>query len=109
MYRFMKYILNAFWKHDTPINAEEAIDYIMIIRDNLDNDKHVLETILYQIDEYTLGSVAIYKSEESYFAFLEKNTFQREFSNKENGVIMLEEYKGPAYAVQTELPEERTA
>ena len=38
-----------------------------------------------------------------------KNTFQREFSSKENGVTMLEEYKGPAYAVQTELPEERTA
>ena len=105
----MKYIVNAFWKDDTPINAEEAIDYMMIIRDTFDNEEHVLETIWYQIDEYTHGSVAIYKSEESYHAFLEKNSFQREFAAKESGVTMLEEYKGPAYAVQTELPEERTA
>ena len=78
----MKYILNAFWKHDTPINAEEAIDYMMIIRDNLDNEKHVLETILYQIDEYTLGSVAIYKSKESYFAFWRKTHFRESFQTK---------------------------
>ena len=57
----MKYIVNAFWKHDTPINAEEAIYYMMIIRDTFDNEEHVLETIWYQIDEYTHGSVAIYK------------------------------------------------
>ena len=105
----MKYIVNAFWKHDTPIKAEEAIDYMMIIRDTFDNEEHVLETIWYQIDEYTHGSVAIYKSKESYHAFLEKNSFQREFAANESGVTMLEEYKGPAYAVQTELPEERTA
>ena len=72
MYRLMKYIVSAFWKHDTPINAEEAIDYMMIIRDTFDNEEHVLETIWYQIDEYTHGSVAIYKSEESYHALLEK-------------------------------------
>ena len=38
-YRPMKYIFNAFWKHDTPINAEEAIDYMMIIRDTFDFEK----------------------------------------------------------------------
>ena len=27
----MKYIVNAFWKHEKPINAEEAIDYMMIL------------------------------------------------------------------------------
>ena len=37
-YRLMKYIVNAFWKHDTPIKAEEAIDYMMIIRDTFDNE-----------------------------------------------------------------------
>jgi len=105
----MKYIVNAFWKHEKPINAEEAIDYMMIVRDTFDNEEHVLETIRYQIDEYTHGSVAIYKSEDSYHAFLEKNTFQRDFAAKEGGVTMIEEYKGPAYAVQTELPEDRTA
>ncbi len=52
-YRLMKYIVNAFWKDDTPINAEEAIDYMMIIRDTFDKEEHVLETIWYQIDEYT--------------------------------------------------------
>ena len=44
----MKYIVNAFWKRP-PINAEEAIDCMMIIRDTFDNE--VLETIWYQIDE----------------------------------------------------------
>ena len=34
----MKYIVNAFWKHDTPIKAEETIDYMMIIRDTFDNE-----------------------------------------------------------------------
>ena len=105
----MKYIVNAFWKHETPKIAEEAIDYMMIVRDTFDNEEHVLETIWYQIDEYTHGSIAIYKSEEKYHAFLEKNIFQRDFAAKEGGVTMIEEYKGAAYAVQTELPEDRTA
>ena len=41
----MKYIVNAFWKHDTPINAEEAIDYMMIIRDTFDFKKLISEGI----------------------------------------------------------------
>ena len=53
---------------------------MMIVRDTFDNEDHVLETIWYQIDGYTHGSVAIYKSEDSYHAFLEKNTFQRDFA-----------------------------
>ena len=78
----MKYIVNAFWKDDTPINAEEAIDYMMIIRDTFDNEEHVLETIWHQIDEYSHGSVAIYKSEESYNAFLKKTHFRESFQTK---------------------------
>ena len=85
----MKYIVNAFWKHEKPINAEEAIDYMMIVRDTFDNEEHVLETIWYQIDEYTHGSVAIYKSEDSYHAFLEKNTFQRQHLANNSSTIPL--------------------
>ena len=105
----MKYIVNAFWKHENPINVEIGIDTMMALRDVFEDEEHVLETIWYQIDEYKHGSVVIYKSEESYLAHLDKNTMQRAITAKEGGITMIEEYKGPAFAIQTELPEDRTA
>ena len=100
----MKYIVNAAWRHEEPIDGERMRDYMMLVRDTFDGDEYTLETIWYQIDEYTHGSVAVYKSEEDYHAFIEKNKMQRDFALNELKVSMLGESKGPAFAMQTDLP-----
>ena len=104
----MKYIVNAAWRHEKPIDVERMRDYMMLVRDTFDSDEHVIETIWYQIDEYTNGSVAVYKSQEDYNAVIEKNKMQRDFALNELRVSMLGESKGPAFAVGSDLPNERT-
>jgi hypothetical protein len=47
--------------------------------------------------------VAVYKSEEAYNAFLDTNEMQRNFALEDRKVSMLVQYKGPAFAIQTEL------
>ena len=68
----MKYVVNAAWRHEEPIDGERMRDYMALIIDTFDSQEHAVETIWYQIDEYTHGSVAVYKSEEDYHAFKEK-------------------------------------
>ena len=100
----MKYVASAAWKHEEPIDRECIRDYMMLVKDTFESDDHVLETIWYQTDEYTHGSVAVYKSEEVYHAFMEKNKMQRDFALNELKVSMLGESKGPAFAVGSDLP-----
>ena len=100
----MKYVVNAAWKHEEPIDGERMRDYMMLVRDTFNGDEYTLETIWYQIDEYTHGSVAVYKSEKEYHAFIEKNKMQRDFALNELKVSILGESKGPAFAMQTDLP-----
>ena len=88
----MKYIVNAAWRHEEPIDGERMKDYMMLVRDTFDGE------------EYTHGSVAVYKSEEYYHAFIEKNKMQRDFELNELKVSMPGESKGPAFAMQTDLP-----
>ncbi len=99
----MKYVVNAIWKHEKPIEEDGHRDYMRILTDTLNSEKYVLETIWYKIDDYTHGSVAVYKSEEAYNAFLDTNEMQRNFALEDRKVSMLVQYKGPAFAVQTEL------
>jgi len=54
------------------------------------------------INEKTHGPVAIYKSEEVYHTFLEKNEMRRDYAKDDRKVTMIVEYKGPAFAVQSE-------
>ena len=99
----MKYIVNAIWKHELSIDEERQRAYMRAITETLNSEEYVLETIWYRIDEHTHGSVAVYKSEEAYNAFLEINEMQRNFAAEDHKVSMLEQYKGPAFAVQTDL------
>ena len=80
----MKYIVNALWQHENPIDEEAHRDYMAVLTS-------------------TLGSVAIYKSEEAYHAFLEKNEMQRDYAKDDRKVTMIVEYKGPAFAVQSDV------
>ena len=43
-----------------------------LVYDTFDADEHSVETIWYQIDEYTHGSVAVYKSEVDYHILKKK-------------------------------------
>ena len=95
--------MNAIWKHELPIDEEGQRDYMRIVGDTLNSEEYVLETIWYKIDENTHGSVAIYKSEDAYNGFLEATEMQRNFALEDRKVSMLVQYKGPAFAVQTEL------
>lgn len=104
----MKYIVNAAWKHEEPIDAERMRDYMALIYDTFDAGKHSVETIWYQIDTYTHGSVAVYKSEADYHAFKEKMQMQRDFALSELKVSLLGESMGPAFAIYSELIVERT-
>ena len=99
----MKFIVNALWQHESPIDEESYQDYMAVLTSTLDSADYVEETIWYRIDEKTHGSVAIYKSEKAYHAFLEKNEMQREYEKDDRKVTMIVEYKGPAFAVQSEL------
>ena len=84
-------------------------DYMALVIVTFDNQEHSIETIWYQIDEYTHGSVAVYKSEEDYHAFKEKNQMQRDFALNELKVSLLGESMGPAFAVASDLYVERTS
>ena len=99
----MKVIVNALWQHESPIDEEAYRDYMVVLKSTLDAADYVEETIWYKIDEKTHGSVTIYKSEEAYHAFLEKNEMQRDYAKDDRKVTMIVEYKGPAFAVQSEL------
>ena len=99
----MKYIVNAAWRHEEPINGERMRDYMALVYDTFNADEHSVETIWYQIDEYTHGSVAVYKSEQDYHAFQEKSKMQRDFALNELKVSLLGESMGPAFAVYSEL------
>ena len=104
----MKYAVNAAWRHEEPIDGERMRDYMALVMDTFNTDEHSVETIWYQIDEYTHGSVAVYKSEEDYHAFKEKNKMQRDFALNELKVSLLGESMGPAFAVASDLIVERT-
>lgn len=99
----MKFIVNALWQHESPIDEESYQDYMAVLTSTLDSADYVEETIWYRIEEKTHGSVVIYKSEKAYHAFLEKNEMQRDYAKDDRKVTMIVEYKGPAFAVQSEL------
>lgn len=99
----MKFIVNALWQHENPIDEEANRDYMAVLTSTLGSADYVEETIWYKIDEKTHGSVAIYKSEEAYHAFLEKNVMQRDYAKDDRKVTMIVEYKGPAFAVQSDV------
>ena len=83
-------------------------DYMALVMDTFDAEEHSVETIWYRIDEYTHGSVAVYKSEEDYHAFKEKNQMERDFALNELKVSLLGESMGPAFAVASDLNVKRT-
>ena len=99
----MKFIVSALWQHENPIDEEANRDYMAVLTSTLGSAGYVEETIWYKIDEKTHGSVANYKSEEAYHAFLEKNEMQRDYAKDDRKVTMIVEYKGPAFAVQSDV------
>ena len=58
----MKYVNTAIWKHEKPIDEEEERAYMSVLKTLLNADDYLLDTIWYKIDDYTHGSVGIYKS-----------------------------------------------
>ena len=57
----MKYIVNATWRHEEPIDGERMIDYLALVIDTFAADEHCLETNWYQNNEYTHRSAAVFK------------------------------------------------
>jgi hypothetical protein len=47
----VKYVVNAIWKHEKPIEEDGQRDYMRILTDTLNSEKYVLETIWYKIDD----------------------------------------------------------
>ena len=103
----MKYIANAAWRHEEPIDGERMIDYSALVIYTFDAYEHCLETNWYQIDQYTHRSVAVFKSEQDCQNFKDKHQIQGDFSFNEIKVSILSESMGPAFAVASDLTIER--
>ena len=99
----MKYVNTAIWKHEKPIDEEEERAYMSVLKSILSADDYLLDTIWYKIDDYTHGSVGIYKSKKAYEDFLEANATQREFAAGDRKITMISEHKGSAYALHSEV------
>ena len=99
----MKYVVNASWKHEQPVDEQHQRDYMGVLKSTLNSPEYLYKTIWYKIDAFTHGSVAIYKSKEAYESFMELNATQRDFAADERKVFMQVEYQGLAFAVHTDV------
>ncbi len=99
-----QFILNSTWKHTKSINEQEQRDYLKLIKEELDPEgKYWLENIWYKIDEYTHGSISFYASEEAYTKMIDRIDAQRNVSDDMRGCTMINEFKGTAFAVLSEV------
>jgi hypothetical protein len=66
-------------------NLSNVEYHASVVKSLLNADDYVHEAIWYKIDDYTHGSVGIYKSKVAYEDFKEANATQREFAAGDTG------------------------
>ena len=100
-----QFILTSIWKHEKqPIDKQTLRNYLAIVRSELDpNGELWLENIWYRIDDYTHGSISFYASEEAYKKMLDRIEAQRNVADDLKGITLVQEYKGIAFAVMSEV------
>ena len=86
------------------MDEQSQRDYLKLIKNEFDSEGELwLENIWYKIDDYTHGSISFYASEETYLKMVDRINAQRSVADNMRVVTMVHEFKGPAFAVLSEV------
>ena len=86
------------------MDEQSQRDYLKLIKNEFDSEGELwLENIWYKIDDYSHGSISFYDSKETYLKMVDRINAQRSVADNMRVVTTIHEFKGPAFAVLSEV------